>query len=151
VGSIVGPSGNQGDALLGVFHGKAGLHAFTQHLAMELADHSIRVNAVAPAWWRHLSTKPSLPRTRCMRRFKVLTPSTNWAYRHSPGRSIRDRFSAVRAGKLGDRCRLGCGRRRHGRKKPVSSCLSDSSAKPLAPWPDRGYHSHASYRARATE
>ena len=28
---------------------KAGLHALTQHLAMELADHSIRVNAVAPA------------------------------------------------------------------------------------------------------
>jgi hypothetical protein len=28
---------------------KAGLHAFTKHLAMELADHRIRVNAVAPA------------------------------------------------------------------------------------------------------
>lgn len=28
---------------------KAGLHAFTQHLAMELADYNIRVNAVAPA------------------------------------------------------------------------------------------------------
>jgi NAD(P)-dependent dehydrogenase (short-subunit alcohol dehydrogenase family) len=28
---------------------KAGLHAFTQHLAMELADSKIRVNAVAPA------------------------------------------------------------------------------------------------------
>ena len=28
---------------------KAGLHAFTQHLAMELADHNIRVNAIAPA------------------------------------------------------------------------------------------------------
>lgn len=28
---------------------KAGLHAFTQHLAMELADHGIRVNAVSPA------------------------------------------------------------------------------------------------------
>ena len=28
---------------------KAGLHAFTQHLAMELADQHIRVNAVAPA------------------------------------------------------------------------------------------------------
>lgn len=28
---------------------KAGLHAFTQHLAMELADAKIRVNAVAPA------------------------------------------------------------------------------------------------------
>lgn len=28
---------------------KAGLHALTQHLAMELADHGIRVNAVAPA------------------------------------------------------------------------------------------------------
>ncbi|KUM75310.1 SDR family NAD(P)-dependent oxidoreductase [Streptomyces curacoi] len=28
---------------------KAGLHSFTQHLAMELAPHGIRVNAVAPA------------------------------------------------------------------------------------------------------
>lgn len=28
---------------------KAGLHAFTQHLAMELADNQIRVNAVSPA------------------------------------------------------------------------------------------------------
>jgi NAD(P)-dependent dehydrogenase (short-subunit alcohol dehydrogenase family) len=28
---------------------KAGLHAFTQHLAMELADARIRVNAIAPA------------------------------------------------------------------------------------------------------
>jgi len=28
---------------------KAGLHALTQHLAMELADHNIRVNGVAPA------------------------------------------------------------------------------------------------------
>lgn len=28
---------------------KAGLHALTQHLAMELAGHNIRVNAVAPA------------------------------------------------------------------------------------------------------
>lgn len=28
---------------------KVGLHALTQHLAMELASHRIRVNAVAPA------------------------------------------------------------------------------------------------------
>nr|WP_320135420.1 SDR family oxidoreductase [uncultured Amphritea sp.] len=28
---------------------KAGLHALTQHMAMELADHHIRVNAIAPA------------------------------------------------------------------------------------------------------
>ena len=28
---------------------KAGLHALTQHLAMELAEHKIRVNAVSPA------------------------------------------------------------------------------------------------------
>lgn len=28
---------------------KAGLHALTQHLAMELSDHGIRVNAVSPA------------------------------------------------------------------------------------------------------
>ncbi|MEX2130780.1 MAG: SDR family oxidoreductase [Pseudohongiellaceae bacterium] len=29
--------------------GKAGLHALTQHMAMELADYNIRVNAVSPA------------------------------------------------------------------------------------------------------
>ena len=29
--------------------GKAGLHALTQHMAMELADNHIRVNAVSPA------------------------------------------------------------------------------------------------------
>ena len=28
---------------------KAGLHSLTQHLAMELADHNIKVNAVSPA------------------------------------------------------------------------------------------------------
>lgn len=28
---------------------KAGLHSFTQYLAMELADHAVRVNAVSPA------------------------------------------------------------------------------------------------------
>jgi NAD(P)-dependent dehydrogenase (short-subunit alcohol dehydrogenase family) len=28
---------------------KAGLHAMTQHLAMELAEHRIRINAVSPA------------------------------------------------------------------------------------------------------
>ena len=28
---------------------KSGLHSLTQHLAMELAEHDIRVNAVAPA------------------------------------------------------------------------------------------------------
>lgn len=28
---------------------KAGLHAMTQHLAMELSEHNIRVNAVSPA------------------------------------------------------------------------------------------------------
>ena len=28
---------------------KAGLHALTQHMAMELAEHNIRVNAIAPA------------------------------------------------------------------------------------------------------
>jgi NAD(P)-dependent dehydrogenase (short-subunit alcohol dehydrogenase family) len=31
------------------FMAKAGLHSLTQHLAMELAEYKIRVNAVAPA------------------------------------------------------------------------------------------------------
>jgi NAD(P)-dependent dehydrogenase (short-subunit alcohol dehydrogenase family) len=32
-----------------VHRGKVGLHALTQHMAMELVDHNIRVNAVSPA------------------------------------------------------------------------------------------------------
>lgn len=47
---------------------KAGLHSLTQHLAMELADHNIRVNAVSPAvvntpsiswcfWWQSRSRR----------------------------------------------------------------------------------------------
>lgn len=59
------------------------------------------------------------------------------AHRDPPGRGLRDRFSAVRGGKLGNRCRMGRGRRRHGRKKSASSCPSDSSVKPSAPWPER--------------
>ena len=56
---------------------KAGLHALTQHLAMELAGTTVFASMPWPQlWWRHLSTKPSLPRTRCMRRSRVLTPST---------------------------------------------------------------------------
>ena len=35
--------------VLGYSMAKAGLHALTQHLAMELGEHGIRVNAVAPA------------------------------------------------------------------------------------------------------
>jgi len=41
--------GGRGDALFDLFDGEAGLHALTQHLAMELARAKIRVNAVSPA------------------------------------------------------------------------------------------------------
>jgi NAD(P)-dependent dehydrogenase (short-subunit alcohol dehydrogenase family) len=41
---------------------KAGLHAMTQHLAMELAEHRIRVNAVAPAVVRTPVYESFIPR-----------------------------------------------------------------------------------------
>jgi len=40
---------------------KAGLHSLTQHLAMELADHKIRVNAVSPAVVRTPIYKAFIP------------------------------------------------------------------------------------------
>ena len=47
---------------------KAGLHALTQHLAMELADHNIQVNAVSPAVVVTRSTAPSSTRPPSRRR-----------------------------------------------------------------------------------
>jgi NAD(P)-dependent dehydrogenase (short-subunit alcohol dehydrogenase family) len=45
----VGKTSCQSNTFFSLFYAKAGLHSFTQHLAMELADYNIRVNAVSPA------------------------------------------------------------------------------------------------------
>jgi NAD(P)-dependent dehydrogenase (short-subunit alcohol dehydrogenase family) len=56
----------QSNTFFSLFYAKAGLHSFTQHLAMELADYNIRVNAVSPAvvnyivsrrFWRKRSSR----------------------------------------------------------------------------------------------
>ncbi|DAZ96367.1 TPA: hypothetical protein N0F65_008017 [Lagenidium giganteum] len=51
---------------------KAGLHALTQHAAMELADDHIRVNAVAPAVSKRPSTQDKLDAT--MQSFDAFHP-----------------------------------------------------------------------------
>ena len=45
----VGQAGNQSDSFIRLLHAKSRLHSLTQHLAMELADAKIRVNAVSPS------------------------------------------------------------------------------------------------------
>jgi len=75
---------------LGIFNGQSGAAAFTQHLAMELADHRIRVNAVAPAVVRRL-LRSFIARTRCTRRFRALTPSPI-GVSGLPGRCLCDRL-----------------------------------------------------------
>ncbi|WP_437165009.1 SDR family NAD(P)-dependent oxidoreductase [Falsiroseomonas sp. E2-1-a20] len=55
---------------------KAGLHAMTQHLAMELATHRIRVKAVSPPWWKPRSTRASSRASRSMPRCRASTAST---------------------------------------------------------------------------
>lgn len=51
---------------------KAGLHSLTQHLAMELADHHIRVNAVSPQSLPPPSMKALFPKKRSMEPYKAL-------------------------------------------------------------------------------
>ena len=109
---------------------KAGLHAFTQHLAMELGDYNVRVNAVAPAVVETPIYEAFIAPGKV---HETLQGSPHRPYRDSPGRGLCDRFSALGGGKLGDGCHLGRGRRGHGRKKPMSACLFDSSVKPSVP------------------
>lgn len=49
IGSMWGKQAIQATPSSAYSMAKAGLHALTQHLALELAEHKIRVNAVAPA------------------------------------------------------------------------------------------------------
>ncbi|WP_307937225.1 SDR family oxidoreductase, partial [Salinispora arenicola] len=59
---------------------KAGLHALTQHLAMELAAHKIRVNAVSPGRGRHPpSTRASSRPPRSTPLWPASTASTRSA------------------------------------------------------------------------
>ena len=61
---------------------KAGLHALTQHLAMELADANIRVNAIAPALVRTPVYEGFIPKEQ-------LSTGTGRFQRLSPNRPYR--------------------------------------------------------------
>jgi NAD(P)-dependent dehydrogenase (short-subunit alcohol dehydrogenase family) len=63
---------------------KGGLHSFTKALAIELAPHSIRVNAVAPAVVKTPCTCPSSRWTSSMKPLAASTASTRWGV--SPAR-----------------------------------------------------------------
>jgi NAD(P)-dependent dehydrogenase (short-subunit alcohol dehydrogenase family) len=94
---------------------KAGLHALTRNLAMELAPHQIRVNAVAPAVvatpiYERFVPKDQLEQT--LHSFDGLHPLG----RTGTPRDLANTITFLLPGhQLGHRCHLGRRRRRHGR------------------------------------
>ena len=76
---------------------KAGLHALTQHLAMELAEFNIRANAIAPAVVLSSIYKSFMPEEKIAENLQGFNDfSSAWPYRHA-GRCCQRRLvSAVR-------------------------------------------------------
>ncbi len=112
---------------------KAGLHALTQHLAMELADYGIRVNAVSPA----VVVTPIYGAFIESDKIEETLQGINGF--HPIGRVGRPegcggrcRHAFVGQVELGHGCNLGCRWRRYGRSKPIRMLTSDND--------DRGRH-----------
>ncbi len=88
---------------------KAGLHALTQHLAMELAQHNIRVNAVSPAVVETPIYQGFIPADQvhaALRGFDKFHPIGRVG---QPMDVARSHFvSAVRPKRMGNGRRLGC-------------------------------------------
>ena len=103
---------------------KAGLHALTRNLAMELASyHRIRVNAVAPAivatpLYERLVPRDQIEQT--LRRLRQLPPARPGRHRPRP-RQHHHLPAAPLADQLGHRRHLGRRRRRHGRPGPTTT------------------------------
>jgi NAD(P)-dependent dehydrogenase (short-subunit alcohol dehydrogenase family) len=95
---------------------KAGLHAMTQHLAMELAPHGVRVNAVSPAVVRTPIYEGFIPKAQvaaALDGFNNFHPLGSGRPPRGSGRG--DRVPALGPRGVGDGRGLGRGRRRDGR------------------------------------
>src|SRR5882724_7156128 len=86
---------------------KAGLHALTQHLALELATAGIRVNAVSPAVVNTPIFEGFLPKEQVPRFFRVSTLSTHSAASGGPKMSRKSSPRYCPANPPGSRARFG--------------------------------------------
>ena len=162
IGSMWAHQAIGADPVVGYSMQKAGLHALTHNLAIELAGHKIRVNAVAPAVVRPPLYEGFIPKDEIDATLDdVRAASPAGTSRHPRRRRQRRHLPALRPGQLGHRRDSQRRRRHHGRpqltrrrswagRKPARNTLARAGHPPRTQPKSVGYTNRTRTRPPST-